>query len=383
MTLNTLNIDNNFGINNAYPHLIMNHHSLFINNKNRVYWICQLVGWSVWALLNIVGIVSFDLFAWGKIFILLFVCFAGLCFTHILRNLIKKYSWVDLTPKKIIPRILLSSIIIGILLFSLYFSTTYFSGFVKFSNIKLGTIIIWISNLSSIILVWCLFYISVHLFTNYKRVEIESLIWEAAVKDFELKTLKSQLNPHFMFNAMNSVRALIDEDPENAKTALTNLSNILRYSLKMERFETVPLEEEIENVNDYLALEAIRFEERLNYKIDIDPSSSKIEIPPMMIQTLVENGIKHGVSRRTEGGNITVNSTLNGPYLLIQIKSSGRIDEESLRHSKGFGIDNTKQRLNLLYGERAVFTIKNEPPDEVLAEIKIPIGGNINESINN
>jgi two-component system LytT family sensor kinase len=301
MTLKTVNIDNNFSISNAYHRLAMNNHSLYINNKNRVYWVCQLSGWSIWALLNIVGIVSFDQFAWGKIIIILFVCFAGLCFTHILRNLIKKYSWVDLPLKKIIPRIILSSITIGIILFTLYSSTTYFSGFVQLSNLKLGTIIIWVSNLSSIILVWCLFYISVHLFTNYKRVEIEALIWEAAVKDFELKTLKSQLNPHFMFNAMNSVRALIDEDPENAKTALTNLSNILRYSLKMERFETVPLDEEIENVNDYLALEAIRFEERLNYQIEIDPRSSKIEIPPMMIQTLVENGIKHGVSRRTVG----------------------------------------------------------------------------------
>jgi two-component system LytT family sensor kinase len=383
MTLKTVNIDNNFGISNAYPRLTMNHHSLYISNKNRVYWICQLSGWSIWALLNIVGIISFDLFAWGKIIILLFVCFAGLCVTHILRNLIKKYSWVDLPLKKIIPRILLSSITIGIILFILYFSTSYFSRFVQLSNIKLGTIIIWISILSSIILVWFLFYLSVHLFKNYKRVEIEALIWEAAVKDFELKTLKSQLNPHFMFNAMNSVRALIDEDPENAKTALTNLSNILRYSLKMERFETVPLEEEIENVNDYLALEAIRFEERLNYNIDIDPRSSKIEIPPMMIQTLVENGIKHGVSRRTQGGKISINSKLNGSYLLIQIISSGKIDEDSLRHSKGFGIDNTKQRLNLLYGEKAIFTIKNEATDEVLAEIKIPIEGNLNESINN
>jgi LytS/YehU family sensor histidine kinase len=114
-------------------------------------------------------------------------------------------------------------------------------------------------------------YFSVHLFENYKRVEIESLIWEAAVKDFELKTLKSQLNPHFMFNAMNSIRALIEEDPENAKAALTRLSNILRYSLKMERNETVPLEEEIQTVNDYLALEAVRFEERLNYELVIDP----------------------------------------------------------------------------------------------------------------
>ena len=382
MTVKSININNKKSISFA-PAVFSMNQSLFINNRNRVYWICQLSGWSFWALLNIIGLISFGVFSWKKIIIFLFLCFAGFCFTHILRNIIIKYSWVNLSLKKLIPRILLSSFIIGIILFVLYFSVQYFTGVLPLSEIKIGTPFVWTANLSSVVLFWFLIYFSIHLFQNYKRVEIESLIWEAAVKDFELKTLKSQLNPHFMFNAMNSIRALIEEDPESAKTALTRLSNILRYSLKMERNETVPLEEEIQTVADYLALEAIRFEERLNYEINIDPRSGKIEIPPMMIQTIVENGIKHGVNKRTEGGKITVNSKMNGSNLIIQIKNSGQINEESLRHSKGFGIDNTKQRLNLLYGDKAVFTIKNESPDVVLAEIKIPIGGTLNESVNN
>jgi len=382
MTLKSINIEGRNGIKMAPPVIEMND-SLFMTNRIRVYWICQFSGWSFWALLNIIGMLSFDVLSWKKIIIFLFLCFAGFCFTHVLRNTIKKYSWVDLPLKKIIPRTLLSSFTIGIILCILYFSSQYFTGILPFSEIKLGTPFVWTANLSSVILVWFLIYFSVHLFENYKRVEIESLIWEAAVKDFELKTLKSQLNPHFMFNAMNSIRALIEEDPENAKAALTRLSNILRYSLKMERNETVPLEEEIQTVTDYLALEAVRFEERLNYELNIDPRSGKIEIPPMMIQTLVENGIKHGVTKRTEGGKIIVNSKMNGSFLIIQIKNSGQINEQAVRLSKGFGIDNTKQRLNLLYGEKAIFTIKNESPDVVLAEIKIPIGGTLNESINN
>ena len=382
MTVNSKNIDSKKSITIAPKASSMNQ-GLFLNNRNRAYWICQLSGWSLWALLNLIGMLSFDLFSWKKILIFLFLCFAGLSFTHILRHIIKKYSWVDLPLKKIIPRVLVSNLVIGIILFVLYFGSQYFTGLVQLSEIKIGTPFVWIANLSSIILLWSLIYFSFHLFENYKRVEIESLIWEAAVKDFELKTLKSQLNPHFMFNAMNSIRALIEEDPENAKAALTRLSNILRYSLKMERNETVPLDEEIQTVTDYLALEAVRFEERLNYELTIDPRSVKIEIPPMMIQTLVENGIKHGVTKRTDGGKITVNSKMNGAFLIIQIKNSGQIDEKALRHSKGFGIDNTKQRLNLLYGDKAIFTIKNESPDVVLAEIKIPIGGTLNESINN
>jgi len=211
---------------------------------------------------------------------------------------------------------------------------------------------------------------------NYKKKEIESLIWEAAVKDYELKTLKSQLNPHFMFNAMNSIRALIEEDPESAKVAITKLSNILRYSLQMERMERVPLEDEIETVKNYLDLERIRFEDRLKYKLDIDRSTQKIEIPPMMIQTLVENGIKHGVAKRTEGGEIHLKSKLmttsNGSKLKIEIRNSGHFSEEQLKSSNGFGVNNTKHRLNLLFGDEAHFSIMNENGNTVLAEIEIP-----------
>ena len=161
-------------------------------------------------------------------------------------------------------------------------------------------------------LVWSLIYFAIHYFENLKKAEIETLIFEAAVKDFELKTLKAQLNPHFMFNAMNSIRALIEEDPQNAKDAITKLSNLMRYTLKIERTETVSLAEELKTIQDYLDLEKIRFEERLNYKIKSTPDADRIEIPPMMVQTLVENGIKHGISKITAGGEVDVDAKVSG-----------------------------------------------------------------------
>jgi LytS/YehU family sensor histidine kinase len=254
----------------------------------------------------------------------------------------------------------------------LLFADSFLQGFEP-QEFKFATPAMGIINLSSVIFFWSLIYFSIHYFENYKKAEIESYIWEAAVKDFELKTLKSQLNPHFMFNALNSIRALIDEDPKSAQTAVTKLSNILRYSLMMERIETVPLEDEMKAVSDYLSLEKIRFEERLKYNMNISPDSVKAEIPPMMIQTLVENGIKHGISKRTTGGEISICSAVNNSDLNIKIKNTGQIDESLLKKSKGFGISNTKHRLNLLYGEKASFTIKNDSEDDVLAEIIIPI----------
>jgi LytS/YehU family sensor histidine kinase len=288
---------------------------------------------------------------------------------------IKSYHWINLTLPRLAPRVLAGSVILGSLVYGAYFAASYFTGTMSEERLTIGNLLTGMFNMSSVVLLWSLIYFAVHYFENYKKAEIETLIWENAVKEFELRTLKSQLNPHFMFNAMNSIRALIKEDPQSAQTALTKLSNILRYTLKIERNETVPLEEEIESVSDYLALETIRFEERLTYKIDIDPSTAKIEIPPLMVQTLVENGIKHGISKRTEGGEIRIRSFRQNGNLHIQISSSGSFDPESLKQSSGFGIQNTKHRLSLLYGENGTFRISNENNNTVTAEVVIPSGG--------
>jgi two-component system LytT family sensor kinase len=344
-------------------------------NRKKVYWLSQVSGWLLFAAVNIVIFASFEEFNLNRLLIIFYLGFTGVCLTHIYRSIIRKKDWLSLPLRQIIPRVLLSSVMIGTLIVVLIYAVNLSTGIYHFSKLRVGGFIFSSFNISIVVLVWGLIYFSVHYFENYKKAEIESLIWEAAVKDFELKTLKSQLNPHFMFNALNSIRALIQEDPNNAQNAVTKLSNILRYSLRIERIETVSLEDEMLTVADYLALETIRFEERLKYKIKLDPVSKNIEIPPMMIQTLVENGIKHGISKRREGGEISITSSVSDSKLKIQIKNSGQIDPDSVQHAKGFGISNTKHRLSLLYGEKAVFLIKNFSANEVIAELVIPIGG--------
>ncbi len=352
-------------------------------NRKKVYWISQITGWAVFALINIVLSVFFKHLTLNRILIIFYFCFSAVSFTHILRSIIKKKNWVSLPLKKIIPRVIISGIIIGGIINLLLMAINFSTGMYSLEKFKLGFFLADMFQFFTVILLWELIYFAVHYFENYKRIQIESLIWEAAVKDFELKTLKSQLNPHFMFNALNSIRALIQFDPASAQTAVTKLSSLLRYSLKMERIETVPLSEEIQTVDDYLALESIRFEERLRYKIEIEPAANKIEIPPMMIQTLVENGIKHGISKRTAGGNISVESNLINSHLHVKITNSGHLELSSIQNSQGFGLNNTKHRLHLLYGETASFSIKNIGDNEVQAEIIIPTGGIKNESFNN
>lgn len=356
---------------------------LLKDNKEQVYWLCQFSGWGIYALFNILLGYSYaaDKFTRGSVMFFILVWFCGIVVTHIFRSLIKSQKWTDLEPVKIIYRVLAFAPLLGIVLYLL--PHTLIS--VTFSELRLEAdfirIMVYVFNLIGAVLLWSFIYLAVIFSENYQRSEIERFIWEAAVKDFELKTLKSQLNPHFMFNAMNGIRALIEIDPPRAKSAITELSNIMRYSLKIERSETVMLEEEIKTVADYLSLEQIRYEERLKFEIKINPSVNKFEIPPMMIQTLVENGIKHGISKLPGGGRIIIEAYPENSNLKINILNSGFLDEKKMHESTGFGLANTKHRLSLLYGEKASFRIRNTPDNLVESEIIIPSGGIQNENL--
>ncbi len=225
----------------------------------------------------------------------------------------------------------------------------------SFSDFFLG-----ISSWFIIYLLWSLFYFLVHYVTNYKNEEIKNLKWEAKKNEIELNRLISQMNPHFIFNAMNSIRALIDEDPKLAKAAINQLSNVLRNSLLMGKKTLISFSEELKLVEDYLSLEKTRFEEKLTIKKTIDDKATSFQIPPLMLQTLVENAIKHGTSKQSRGGVIeliAVRTPLN--ELEITIYNSGVYNETSTSKT-GFGLINTKQRLEILYNNKAFFFIEND-----------------------
>lgn len=351
-------------------------------DRNTVYWICQISGWGAYVLLNSIFVSGQKDFK--PIYILSFTLtgLIGLFLSHLFRIVIHKNTWNKLPIHKLIHRVVIANFIKGFILVIAITSFNLTFGVGDKEDYNLFNFIFFTLNAAVLFFMWSVVYFSIHFFENYKKAEIESLIFESAVKDFELKSLKSQLNPHFIFNAMNSIRALIEENPEKAKDAITKLSNLMRYTLKIERTETVPLSEEIDTIKDYLDLEKIRFEERLDYEIILDKRTERIEIPPMMIQTLVENGIKHGISKITTGGQIKIQTNLNNSFLIIDITNPGKIDDEMIKNSKGFGLSNTKQRLNLIYGEEAYFKIVNSEEHLVHTQLKIPIGELKNENNN-
>ncbi len=223
---------------------------------------------------------------------------------------------------------------------------------------------------SPLILVWVSVYYIWHYIELGTQTEVQKIKLESLVKELELKTIKSHINPHFIFNALNSIRALVDENPERARTAITELSNILRSSMQSEKLETVPLERELNIVKDYLALEHIRFEDRLQIEYDIDEDTLDQPVPPMMLQILVENAIKHGINKHKMGGLVKVISDYRDNHHELIVQNSGTI--ATPEDGAGFGLSSTRNRLKLLFGEEAYFSI-SENQEIVEAKIVMPI----------
>jgi len=169
---------------------------------------------------------------------------------------------------------------------------------------------------------------------------------------------------------MNSIRALVDEDPAKAKIAITQLSNILRNTLLMDKGKEILLKDEINLVKDYLNLEHIRYEERLNYEFKIADDVQNCRIPPFIIQTQVENAIKHGISKLPGNGNIIIEAYKLLNVLKVKISNTGKINNET--PLTGVGFKNSIQRLELLYGIHGKIFI-NEINNFVVVEINIPL----------
>ncbi len=338
-------------------------------NKKALYWTLQIVGWTAYGLLNIylafLGERLSTEQAIGQLTLVPF--YIGI--THLYRNFIIRKGWLQMIIQKLVTRVVIACLILSILNYGFLFVISYILGLLN-PEYDLNPIVIFLSILANLILyfLWSLVYFMYHYVENYNR----SLKYDAAMNEIELNNLKSQLNPHFIFNALNSVRALVDEDPAKAKNAITQLSNILRNSLILDKKRLINFNDELNTVIDFLALEKIRYEERLTTEFNIHPESYKYQIPPLMLQTIVENGIKHGISNLTSGGLISIETTIEENQLIISIRNSGQIILDKRRSRKGFGIENTKQRLKLIFDKAASFSIKNETNNLVITIVKIP-----------
>lgn len=340
------------------------------------YWWCQIVGWSVNIAVSVFFVTTFGEPDTYFFLSLLLTCILGVLITHVMRLNIHSLRVLEKSLKTQIFYLVALTFVFAIFFGILTEAIDYVIGYnpdklQKYS--KLQRLFFSSFNAMWLLLVWNMIYYIYHYVERNRKQELDTFRLEAMVKSLELKTIKSHINPHFIFNALNSIRALVDENPERARRAITELSNILRSSMQAEKMETVPLKQELDIVKDYLALEHMRFEERLQIEMDIDEDTLNQPIPPMMLQTLVENAIKHGISKQINGGVIRIISDFKENHHELIVQNSGTLNGHASRSGDGFGIKSTQDRLNLLYQGKAQFQIMDVSGDMVESKIIMPL----------
>ena len=337
-----------------------------VPDPSRLYWICQAAGWG-----------SFVIYTLGFYFVFaaprspviasIVVIDGLLCpaLTHALRHWIHRHGWTQLSWRRLLPRATVAALLLAAAVASLVLVVATLipenQGFDTTGAFWMFATFLWAFS------GWLLIYFAVHARRQRDARELELTL---DAQNAQLELLRAQINPHFLFNCLNSLRALITENPERASSMVTSLSDLLRYSLQSERTHTVSLAEELAIVDEYVSLERVRFEDRLRFERVLDPGALETRVPPMLVQTLVENAVKHGIANLREGGLVRMRAEVGGRRIAISVSNSGTMHAPFNAH--GHGLRNTMDRLRLLYGDRASLTL-TDVTGETVATVTLPL----------
>jgi len=342
-----------------------------MKSSNATYWACQIGGWGAYSALGTTAAVMEN--GWRPSIIVGYCLFFlySMSFSHLLRRLALRRGWLSLTPARALARLSAGAILIATI------QTGLVVGVYSAIEGSLGdwrqpsSIVYMFLSLSVVGNIWVILYFSITSLHHTRELRRNETQMKLALSEAELRALESQLNPHFLFNCLNSIRGMVSEDPQQAQDMITRLANILRYNLQRDRRHTVPLASEVEIVSDYLALESIRFESRLRVHIDIDDAAREVPVPPMLLQTLVENAIKHSVEDLPSGSEISIRASLDNNSLRISVENAGELIEEQASSTR-IGLANARERLRILYGDRATLQLTPRSDGRVAATLLIP-----------
>jgi two-component sensor histidine kinase len=335
--------------------------SLNAHPSSRTYWLCQLAGWGAYALFATVSFGPNAPADFLKIVAInIWAALCGLALSHGWRAFIKRRAWFAEIKRAPWGWLVACIVLLGLLqtvLVSLGFAVTRPS-FAMRSPESISSwawipnaVLTWIAIFSG----WTTIYSYVLSSRRAKRIESEALRFEILAKDAELRALQAQINPHFFFNSLNSVRALIYESPDAAAKMVDQLAALMRYTLSSGNKTTVDLCDELEAVRAYLAIEKIRFEERLRAVFDIEPDLDNVQIPPMALQTLVENAVKYGVERNAAASEIRITIKNLPEAVSVEVANQGALVR--LTDSTQLGLENSRKRLALLNHEGSHLTL--------------------------
>jgi hypothetical protein len=352
--------------------------------SQQLYWILQVAGWGSYTLLRIVGAATILKLPWGKGALELTIFGgAGLAISHWLRNFMRRHKWAALSIPKLATRIAFAAFIVGTPLGIMTQISDvsglqdpgpelqkYAPGLSAGTTVTIQTLL-QIANWAVLYMIWLAIYFAAVGLREYRTVRLKQSELARALQLAELRLLKSQLNPHFLFNALNTVRSLIADNPSRAQSAVTRLANTLRYTLSSRQDELATFAQELDIVTDYLELESMRFEDRLCIERDVPADAASVYIPIMLLQTLVENAIKHGIAELPSGGLLRISAVLENEVLNVEIENP-RPPAPIPATGEGVGLRNARDRLRLLFGTRATLDLDLSKPAVATARLRVP-----------
>ena len=333
------------------------------------YWTFQLAGWGALALFNSVYGGSSQLrivvaiACWGSL--------GGLLLSHLWHGVLQRRGWAanGLRWTRIVPSLIVLAAIQTASV-TAAFHVMYPPDVLRGLAWLPGALLFWFG----VFLTWTVFYFTALSLRRAAHLEAETLRLQLHGREAELRALQAQVNPHFFFNSLNSVRALIFEDRDAAAHMIDQLAGLMRHALQSGQHATVPLAAELDAVRAYLAIEQIRFEERLRVSFAIEisaPALEHVRVPPMAVQTLVENAVKYGVEASADGGDIRIAAQRGAGVDMLQIEVANTGELRGASGSTGIGLRNARQRLQLACGERHSLVLRQQA-GWVYATIDLP-----------
>ena len=336
------------------------------------FWLLQALGWTPYALLQF--LTSSDdlpltaLEQWGSALLLVALAVSG---SVLLRALYRRWQTRRWGELRWLASIVLVSVVLALLVDAVYFGllTALAQPLPVLAALRDGQPLFARAPLLVLMYgAWSLIYLALSRQQRLERAAIDAQALQLALKEAEVQRLLGQLSPHFIFNTLNNIRALILQDADAARQVLTQFANTLRYQFADADQAEVTVEEELRTVHDYLDLMRLQLGARLQYSEQVDPSVLALRLPRFSLQLLIENAIKHGLSRSAQPGQLRVFIAGEQGALRLEVRNSGQLAAPG--SGTGIGLANLGERLRLMYGANASLSVRQDG-DEVLAQLHI------------
>lgn len=329
------------------------------------YWLLQVVGWggvflfgSTIILLvadhSSTGAPNSTTQMWADVRLTMLTSLSGLLATHGLRCVIRRQRWLELPVRALVQRALVWWLSMTALL--------GFLGATVFATPSAGeplyaSVLPCLMMNAMLLGAWLSLYFLVHVYAAWQQGNLDREQLRAASAESQMQALQAQLHPHFLFNCLNTIRSLTPASAESARLAVTVLADLLRASLTEGKKPTLPLSRELGLTRLYIGMERLRFGDGLHLNEQIEYSALPFHVPSLMLLTLAENAVKHGLLHDPENSVLTISATIESDHLCLKVISPGTLDDRSptatSAPSLGLGLANVQERLGLIYGARA------------------------------